>query len=487
MNNDYKFKTKPYKHQHDCFMRNRRNKFYAFLNDMGTGKTKSALDVAAYMYDQGWINAMLIFGNKGSYLNWVDEIKIHLPNHINYKLAIWKANASIKEKKAIKDLFLCKEFCLKIFIVNIEALSYDRSSKIILKFVQGYGNETLSIIDESTTIKNPKSNRTKTAWKIGKYSKVRRILTGSPVDNNPLDIWAQFEFLKPGVLGHTSFYSFKCEYAILQEMKIRQKGVFRQFKTVVGYRNLEKLQQIIEKFSFIIRKEDCLDLPPKVYQQYSVDLTDEQKQHYKSLKENAFTAFEDEIITTKIALTLILRLQQLLCGHLTDDNGQAHKVKHNRLDVLSDIIDEASGKIIIWTNQRFCIKEIYEFLSKKYGADTVLTYYGDTKDKERALAKKVMKRGCKSKVRFLIGNPQTGGYGLNLTAANTVIYYNNSYDNELRRQSEDRAHRIGQVKKVTYIDIIAKGTVDEVILKALKTKTNLARAITPSNWKNFLK
>ena len=260
----YKFKTKPYKHQYDCWMRSRRNKYYAYLMEMGTGKSKVTLDVAAYMYDQGWINAMIIFANKGSYENWLTEhIPTHLPGHINYEVAIWRSNLKVKEKKKLENLLTSRKMTLKILIMNIEALPFQRSFNVASKFTKN--NDTMAVVDESTTIKNPKAKRTKAAFKIGKLSKARRILTGSPVDNRPLDIWAQYEFLCPGLLGHTSYYSFRAQYAELQEMRTAA----RSFKVVVGYKNLDRLRVAIAKYAFIIKSEDCLDLPPKIYEKYN--------------------------------------------------------------------------------------------------------------------------------------------------------------------------------------------------------------------------
>ena len=210
----YRFKVKPYDHQYDTWDKTKRNKYWAYLFDMGTGKSKLTLDVAAYMYDQGWIDALIVFANKGSYGNWVDEhVPEHLADHIDYEIALWKSNARVKEKDHIKEVFYSRKLTLKIFVMNIEALSHKRTAKIALKFTQGH--KTFAILDESTTIKNPKAKRTKAAWAVGKASLARRILTGSLVDNKPLDAWSQFQFLDNGVLGHTSYYSFRAEYAEL--------------------------------------------------------------------------------------------------------------------------------------------------------------------------------------------------------------------------------------------------------------------------------
>ena len=259
----------------------------------------------------------------------------------------------------------------------------------------------------------------------------------------------------------------------------------RAFKVVVGYKNLEQLREKITEHGTIVNSEDCLDLPPKIYEKFYIELTDEQKIHYTALKKHLITELENSRVTVKIALTKILRLQQLVCGYLKDDDGEIHLIPHNRLQALDDILDEIRGKAIIWSPFRHDIKSIYNHLIKTYNKDQVLMYYGDTSQEDRDYAKRALRRGVRSRVKFLIGNPMVGGYGLNLTGVNTVIYYANSYDNEIRRQSEKRAHRIGQTKTVVYIDLVAKGTVDEKVLKALYNKKSIADLITATNWREF--
>lgn len=482
---EYKFKTVPYKHQKDCFDLSYNKKFYAFLMEMGTGKSKVLLDTAAWMFDAGHINAVLIFANKGSYTNWVtNEIPAHMPEHIPIKVALWKANLNGKEQNQL-DLFLKIAFDgLKIFVVNVEALAYERSFNITYNFAMTH--KTLSVVDESTTIKNQDAKRTKSAYRIGIISVARRIMTGSLVDNNPLDAYSQFEFLQHGCLGFTSYYSFRANFAELEQMTTRNSP--RPFKVVIGFKNIDDLRNRISQHAFIIKKIECLDLPPKVYERYEVALTEEQLKAYIELKKRAMTEIEGQLVSVKIVLVKLLRLHQLVCGHLKDDEGIIHDIKNNRINALLEVLEEVNGQVIIWANYVEDIKDITKALISKYGNETVITYFGDTSDEERNRAKEAFLRGSDTKgIRFLVGNPQTGAYGLNLTGANTVIYYSNSFDAEKRNQSEDRAHRIGQTEKVTYIDLVAPDTIDEKILTALREKKNLADNITVSNWTEFFK
>jgi SNF2 family DNA or RNA helicase len=257
------------------------------------------------------------------------------------------------------------------------------------------------------------------------------------------------------------------------------------FKQVVGYRRLDELKEKLDRFSFRVTKEECLDLPDKLYVKREVDLTDEQKRAYLQMKSMALSQFEGGVTSTVNALTQLMRLHQIVCGHVKLDNGEVIELPNNRIGELMSVVEETDGKIIIWANYRHDIEAIKLALSKEYGMNSVGMYYGDTDDDER---KRVLEEFQKpnSEMRFFVGNPSTGGYGLTLTAAHTMVYYSNSFDLEKRLQSEDRAHRIGQTKNVTYIDLIAVGTIDEKIVKALRDKIDIATQVMGEDFKQWL-
>jgi SNF2 family DNA or RNA helicase len=319
--------------------------------------------------------------------------------------------------------------------------------------------------------------------KLAINTKYRRILTGFPVTQSPLDLYSQSTFLSPQLLGYTSFYSFQNRYAKL----INRKMGARSFRQVVGYQNLEELTANVNEFSYRVLKKECLDLPDKVYQRREVELTPEQKKVYKQLTDYAIAELDShEIVSVTSVLTQILRLHQVVCGFVRHDNGEEVEVKSNRLDELLDVLQEVQGKTIIWANYQYDIKRILKKLHQITGVDSVATYYGETPDEER---QEIIRRfqDPNSDLQYLISNTQTGGYGITLTEANTVIYYSNNYDLEKRLQSEDRAHRIGQTNKVTYIDLVAKGTVDEKIVKALRNKLDLAQEVLgDEKWKDWI-
>ena len=233
-------------------------------------------------------------------------------------------------------------------------------------------------------------------------------------------------------------------------------------------------------------KEQCLDLPDKIYSPRYIELSKEQEKAYNDLATFAIAQLEGQTLTVDNTMTMLLRLHQITCGYLPTDNGQPPvPLKNNRMDELLNVLEETEGKVIIWANYRYSILDIANTLRKKFGEETVVTYFGDTKDKDRQeIVKQFQDKD--SPVRFFIANQQTGGYGLTLTAAHTVVYYSNNYDLEKRIQSEDRAHRIGQKNNVTYIDIICEKTVDENIVNSLRNKIDLASQSLGETLKEWL-
>jgi SNF2 family DNA or RNA helicase len=278
-----------------------------------------------------------------------------------------------------------------------------------------------------------------------------------------------------------SYYAFQNRYAVIVERTLGSHS----FRQVVGYRRLDELTQKLANFSFRVTKEECLDLPEKVFVRRDVELTEEQWDAYRQMTNLALAQLSKGVATTVNVLTQMMRLHQIVCGFIKLDNGEIQELPSHRINELLSVVEEANGKIIIWATYRHDIEKIQLALQKLYGMDSVGTYYGDTHVDMR---QEVIERfqNPDDKMRFFIGNPATGGYGITLTAANTVIYYSNSFDLEKRLQSEDRAHRIGQKKNVTYVDLIAHDTIDEKIVKALRDKIDIATQVLGEEAKQWL-
>jgi SNF2 family DNA or RNA helicase len=475
----YKFKTKPFAHQLKALEMSWDKKVFAYFMEMGTGKSKVLIDNMSILYDKGLINGALIIAPKGVYKNWFDsEIPTHMASHIEKKMVLWESTASKSKEKELNILFQ-SDHDLHILVMNVEALSTKKGKQFAERFLNCH--KTLMAIDESTTIKNPGANRTKNIIAIGKHVTYKRILTGSPVTKSPLDLYTQCWFLDPWLLEQQSYYSFRTRYALTR--KINVSG--RQVEIVVGYRNLGELSEKLKPFSHRVLKDDCLDLPPKTYMKRTIQLTEEQRKVYKQMKEIALATLNGKLTTTHNVITQLMRLHQITCGHFKSDDGQTQKIASNRLDELMDVLSEMEGKAVIWAHYRYDIEVIVEAIKKEYGDNSVVTYYGDTTTEDRQKAIKLI-QDPNSAVRFIVGTPQTGGYGITLTGASTMIYYSNGYDLEKRQQSEARIDRIGQEKPMTYIDIIAEGTVDEKIVKALRTKVNIATEVLGEELKDWI-
>tara|TARA_R110000764_G_scaffold103695_1_gene189338 strand:- start:395 stop:1825 length:1431 start_codon:yes stop_codon:yes gene_type:complete len=475
---NYKFKTKPYAHQLTALEKSWNKESYAYFMEMGTGKTKVLIDNMAMLYDKGAINGALIVAPKGVIGTWYNqEIPTHLPDHINNVSVLWQSNINKTQQEKLNTLFETGED-LHILIMNIEAFSTDKGKTFAAKFLRTH--KTLTAIDESTVIKNPKAKRTKNILALADLCKYRRIMTGSPVTKNPLDLYSQCNFLDPFLLNFQSYFAFRNRYA---EMKtLHMHG--RQIQIVNGFKNLSELSDKLKGFSYRVLKEDCLDLPPKIWTKRHITLTSEQAKVYKQMKEQALAVLKGKQVTSVSALTQLMRLHQITCGHFAADDGSVQQIKNNRLSELMDVLEETEGKAIIWAHYQHDIKNIVKEIGKVHGPGSVVTYYGLTPQNERQ--DNIKQFQSNDEVRFLIGTPATGGYGITLTQANTVIYYSNGYDLEKRLQSEDRAHRIGQKKSVTYVDIMAEDTVDEKIVKALRKKINIASEVMGEELKDWI-
>ena len=475
---NYKFKTKPYAHQLTALEKSWNRENYAYFMEMGTGKTKVLIDNLAMLYDKGKVNGALIIAPKGVIGTWYNnELPTHLPTHIENVTILWQSNITKKQQEKLETLFEVEE-SLHILIMNVEALSTEKGRKFAEKFMACH--ETMVAIDESTTIKNPQAGRTRNILSLAKEAKYRRIMTGSPVTKNPLDLFSQCYFLDPFHLNHESYYSFRMRYAIMKTANIAG----RKIQLVSGFKNLGELSDKLQPFSYRVLKEDCLDLPDKIFIKRQIQLTPDQRKLYEQMKKEAIAILKGKQSTTVNALTQLMRLQQITCGHFTADDGTTQSIKNNRITELMDVLEETEGKAIIWAHYQYDITNIIKEVVKVHGPGSIVDYYGLTPQDERQ--SNIKKFQDDPKCRFIVGTPATGGYGITLTAANTVIYYSNGYDLEKRLQSEDRAHRIGQQKSVTYVDLICDLTVDEKIVKSLRKKINIASEVLGEELKSWI-
>ncbi len=455
----YNYKTKPFKHQRQSLIEGAKPYNFAYFMEMGTGKTKVAIDNAAYLYQEQRIDFAFVIAPNSVYQNWKKEIDFHCPEETN--IYIWKVTKDKTFKLDPKKL--------TFILMNVEALSHASGKKWLEYKLLKHGMRSMIILDESTSIKNLKASRSKAIIKLGQLARYKRILTGSPITKSPLDLFSQCAFLDKALLGYDNFTVFKAKYAVMYSI---ERGGYN-IQIPKYYINLEELEYKLKNFSYRVRKKDCLDLPEKMYVQRYVDMSEEQKLAYERLKINALMIMKDEEVSYNNKLTELLKLQQVANGFVKTNDGNIVDFKTNaKLQELMRILEETEDKCIIWANYVHNIQNIKKKLAETYGVDSVVSIYGQ--DSVESRNQSVEKFQNKDECRFLVGNPTVGGYGLTLTAAKYVIYFSNSYNLEVRQQSEDRAHRIGQKSQVTYIDIICRDTIDQMVLHNLENKIELS-------------
>jgi SNF2 family DNA or RNA helicase len=491
---DYKFKTKPYPHQLRALKDGADKSGWAFLFEPGLGKTKTTIDNAGYLYETGRIDIVVVVTLKAMTDVWLSvEFPEHLPERFKYKTFLHTANTAgtAAYRGALKD-FKKPTSDLRIVAINIDGLANAKGEKLLNEVYALSKKGVMFVLDESTTVKNVKAKRTKAAVAFAKKAKYRRILTGTPITNSPIDLFGQLSCVGDPyrLVGHRTFYSFQNYFADMETVNLGG----RSFKKVRGFRHLDELQQKLATFSTFVRKEEALDLPDKIYSRVPVPLTQKQAEIYAAMRDEAIAELSsgDTIEVTHV-LTQLVKLQQIACGQLklTDDikgPESYESIPNNRLDALTEII-EAEGpdeKIIVWSTFRGTLYDVIKTLRTKYGHDSVLPYFGSVSDKSRLEAISRF-NDPKDPARFFVANPASAGWGLTLTISNIAIYYSNNYSLEQRIQSEDRIHRISQTRSARYIDMYSPGTIDEKILKVLRDKKNLAESVTAANALDWLR
>lgn len=444
---ELKFKLEPMKHQLDCFLRTKDELYHAYFMEMGTGKTKVTLDVAAHLFLQKKIDTLLVLAPNGVHEKWAyDEV----PKHLSDQIERWSIAVRLADLRILANLPSAEK--LSIVALNIESCSRDDAYKEIKRLLKN--RHALCVVDESTRIKTPSAARTRRIWKIGNLCTYRRILTGSPTPQGQHDLYAQFRFLNPSIIGSETYTDFKVEYAIISP----------DYGQVVGGKNRDSLMALINPHTFRARKEDCLDLPPKVYMEWKTGLSAEQIAALTKLKNDLVIEYKGVRMTIEHKMTVALRIQQICAGHLPkelNDDENVIPLPAPRLELMTDIVEDSGQRNIVWCRFKSDLQRCSDAL-KARGIESVIYENRDS-----------LVRWKSNNVQVLISTPARSGIGLDMVEATNVVYYMNSDNAEERWQSEDRCHRIGQTNKVTYHDIIAPGTMDRRILSSLKDKKNV--------------
>jgi SNF2 family DNA or RNA helicase len=478
----YDFKTKPFAHQLDWWEKTRDAASYAILWEQGTGKSKLTVDTAGWLYKQGKISALVVVAPNGVHRNWTaNEVPTHLPDDVPWRGVCWnsqKAN-NVGFQNDIAEALNTPG--LLVLAMNYDALMTKAGDEYLMKVLTK--RRSMMVLDESARIKNPGAQRTKRALARGKYADYRRVLTGTPVANSPFDIYSQFMFLDPTVwraVNCGSFAAFKTYFGVWADRMDPRSG--RMFRELLKYKNLEQLAIVVDHVGTRVTKADVLDLPPKLFTKRYFDLGPEQAKVYRSMKDTFGLQLAAGDVTAMLAITQLLRFQQITSGFVvTDDDRVAMLPENPRLELLTEIVEDTQGKMIIWAK---FTHEIDQIMSRLADLDvSCVRYDGQTNAEERAEAIERFQHGT---ARAFVANAQAAGEGLTLHAATTVIYYSNSFKLTDRLQSEDRAHRIGQYHPVTYIDLVGTDTVDEKIVTALRNKLDVASIVTGDTVKAWI-
>lgn len=484
-------KPPAYKHQIEAFALSKDKPAYALFMEMGTGKSRVAIDTAEYLFTNNLIDSVVIVSPNGVNQAWIDN---QFPTHCDllYACFLW-SGLNTKRAKEGWGSFLrftvdCDNFKrLKILSIHIDAVITKDGYNAIERFLKKH--RSLLIIDESTRIKNAKARRTKALLKLGKLAEYRRILTGTPVTQSIGDLYSQFAFLDPDILGHESWFTF-CSRYMNKSVGYGPGG--RTFTKFEGVRYQDELQELIKPYSYRVLKKDCLDLPDKVYNVIHTELSKEQRLMYDTLKNEFLIWVDNTEISAPMVLQRLTKLQQIMGGFVNDtETNTIYQIQDNpipRLEALQEIIQETAQetKIVIWARFRYEIKMIVNYLiSLEYNKQSIVEYHGGVDKNVRHEQLTAFQNDNENKYKFFISNVRTGGIGLDLTAANVVVYYSNTFSYEDRSQSEDRCHRSGQKNKVTYYDIQAKDTIDKNIINTLRDKKDVADMIT-NNIRSFV-
>ncbi|QOV06266.1 DNA helicase [Burkholderia phage Maja] len=516
-------KTDAMKHQITGLARSEGKRNFAYLMEQGTGKTWITLADTERCFYGNKIDALLVFAPNGVHTNW---IRREAPQHLSAPFIAYAWNGPIKTKKQkaawaelFRDFSLSEAPPLRIFTINFEAVNTKAGYDAVAEFIRCF--RVMAVVDESTRIANPEAKRTKKIIELGREATARRILSGTPLKKDPTDLYSQFDFLKSGLLGTTSYRAFVSEYSVLLDSDDPQmRGIMRRvmegrknwkdqkkaremIPQVVKtddsgnkmFRNLDQLSDMIRPHSYRVRKEDCLDLPPKIYQTVFFELTPELRRVYDRLRdeyeylkkkyiENYVTDHPEvdygdavEYFETHCfeGIACQVKMKQVVSGFINVEGEPVLIDPENnpRMNLFKEYVEGIDGQMIVWCLYEVEILQVAEAL-RSMGL-RVATYYGKTKKGETR--EKIIDDFQAGRLDAIVGHAAAMGIGLTLTAATTSLYYSCDRNNELRLQSEDRNHRIGTVKSPVYVDFIAEDTIDEDDMKGRAFKSELANMV----------
>jgi SNF2 family DNA or RNA helicase len=502
----FSFHTKPRAHQLREFELHKDKRLWALFHEQRTGKTKITLDTAAYRYWKGDIDTLLVIAPSGVHYNWIaEECPRHLHPLTHPSLICWRGNPTKTWTTQFQAAL--KKPGLLVFSMNIEAI-ITKAGKNALAAIFHTRKAVMSVIDESQMIKKPGAKRTPVIRRIAARSIIRRILTGTPVTQSPLDLYNQMRFLDWRILGFNTHAEFKAHYA---EWETEYNGrTETEYTTLKNYKNLDEMKARLAGYSSRVTRAECADLPPKIYAKHYFPLTPMQRRVYDTLREQYIAEIREKEYTVLHALTRLMRLQQVAsnffpidqevqtCPHCTGsgceqcDGGywlpptayQSIDTKNPRLEALRTILEEEQpDKVVIWARFNKDIDDIIALLTT-VGRGRPCRYDGTVPQKIRGADLKGFQDGT---IRDLVSKPQSGGRGIDMSMSRLEIFFTNQYSLEARMQAEDRLETVNLgMGSTSIIDLVAQDTVDEKIVTVLREKKHLADLITGDKFREWL-
>lgn len=452
-------KTTILEHQSSAFEKLKGLKVGGLFMEMGTGKTRCLIELAAHRYSK--IDNVIVFCPVALKQTWLYELHKHIENPSVYVFD----DKSKQGKIPVADWY----------IVGVESMS--QSDRVVLAVNDLVTDQSFVVLDESDTCKNHRALRTQRITAISQRAKYRMILTGTAVGEGIEDLYSQMFFLSPQILGYKSFYTFARNHLEYSE---KFKGM------VVNCLRTDWIAAKIDPYVYQVKKDECLTLPDQIYTTRYCSMSWEQEQLYQQAKEEILWSAPDEEISSYTIFQLFTALREIVSGFWNRyPDPHAHywrrqqsqppemlTCEHDRLDLLTTALHEipAGKKVIIWSNFQYSTDQITKALAHEYGTDSYSEYHGQTKERDRSLEQ------WRSESRFLVASPKCGGRGLTLVESAYQVFYNNDFPYRVREQAEARIHRIGQTRRPTYIDLVCTGSIDERIFKALQKKESLVRA-----------
>ncbi len=448
---------KPFKNQHISQYYGNYVKHHALLWEMGTGKTRAAIDMYEIKKELGQVTHGIVICPLSMVNKWVAEIDF------------WSNGSACPLKGTKEEKLETIEEGWEWIVLTYETL--ERYQDVLLPHID---DNWFAVLDETTKIKNPHAKRTKACWQLGLKTVHKVILTGTPVTQNAYDVFSQFRFLDNGETFGFNYDDFISNY-------FWKSG----FKLIAKRGTPEKISELMFGKSTRFLKKDCIDIPDKLYDQRILEMPVYNREKYNEMVKYAITQLENaEVCTAPIIITQLLRLSQITSGFVKDVVGAEKGFKENpKLNALEEIIEQTNGnKMVVWARFQWDVEQIVA-LCKRLEVG-VVELYGKTQQDQRTRNIERFQNDPNCKV--IVGTAGTGGHGIDLVAAGLVVYYSNSYSLEQRLQSEDRSHRAGQKNQVQYIDLLCKDTIDVSIYKILRTKKNIADIVTRDNIRSFL-